>query len=322
MILLAVVFIETSILIIIAAFLKYFIFEDANGRHNRVKVNDKKLKKKKSRVLRGPPPLSASSILAKTFYNTTSHRAETLDWFNVLVAQAFSQFRDDAQAKDAILISLDAIMNGDRKPDFLGPIKITEINMGEEFPIFSNCRVGLTEEQRLQASMDVDLSDTITLAIETTILLNYPSPAFVTLPIGLGVTIARFAGTLSIAFIPPAEKVTSSTMTFTLENDFALELSVRSLIGSRSRLQDVPKISQLVESRLRQWLCERVVEPRYQKVDIPSMWPSKARTNASDGRPVDDHGSDLPAEVLNTVAREVSSSSNPNLTVRRRKTPV
>lgn len=313
----AIVFIETSILLIIGAFLKYFIFEDPKRSKPQTKPVDKRLKKKKSRVLRNSPPLSAANILSKTYYNTTSHRGETLDWFNVLVAQAFSQFREDAQSKDAILVSLDTIMNGDRKPEFLGPIKITEINMGEDFPSFSNCRIGLNEEQRLEASMDVDLSDTITLAIETSLILNYPSPSFVILPVALGVTIARFAGTLSIAFIPPADNSTSTTMTFTLRPDFALELSIRSLIGSRSRLQDVPKISQLVESRLRQWLCDRVVEPRYQKVDVPSLWPSKARTNAGDGRPVST-GPDMTDDIVNNVVREVAEAS-PELGPRRRR---
>lgn len=316
-ILLAIVFIESSILIIIAAFLKYFIFEDPNRPIPQPTSNDKKLKRKKSRVLRSSPSLSATTILSKTFYNTASHRAETLDWFNVLIAQAFAQFREDAQAKDAILVSLDTIMNSERRPDFLGPIKITEVNMGDEFPIFSNCRIGLTDEQRLQASMDVDLTDTITLAIETTLILNYPSPAFVRLPVALGVTIARFAGTLSLAFIPPADKNTSTTMTFTLQPDFALEVSIRSLIGSRSRLQDIPKISQLVESRLRHWLCDRVVEPRYQKVDIPSLWPTKSKTNASDGT-VMNEGDDMTDEILHTVSRDISSST-PDTRPRRRR---
>lgn len=316
-ILLAIVFIETSVLLLIAAFLKYFIFEDPNKPIPQPSANDKKLKRKKSRVLRGSPPLSAATILSKTFYNAVSHRAETLDWFNVLVAQAFAQFREDAQAKDAILVSLDAIMNSGRRPAFLGPIKITEVNMGEEFPIFSNCRIGLTDEQRLQASMDVDLTDTITLAIETTLILNYPSPAFVTLPVALGVTIARFAGTLSLAFIPPADKDTSTTMTFTLQPDFALEVSIRSLIGSRSRLQDIPKISKLVESRLRQWLYDRVVEPRYQKVDIPSLWPTKSRTNASDGTVVSEE-EDLGDEIVDSITREVGESTSASVPRRRR----
>lgn len=277
-ILLAIVFVETSLIVLVGAFLKFFIFEDTTQREKPDRRHVKK-KRSASRVLRGPPPISAATILSKIAYNT-NHRPESLNWFNVLVAQAFAQFREDAQSKDAILISLDTILNGDRRPEFLGPIKITEINMGEEFPIFSNCAIDLNEEQRLHATMDIDLSDTITLAIETSLILNYPSPSFVVLPVALGVTIVRFAGTLSVAFIPPADQTTSTTMTFALRPDFVLDLSIRSLIGSRSRLQDLSKISQLIEGRLRQWLCDRVVEPRYQRIDVPSLWPSKSRTTA------------------------------------------
>lgn len=302
-ILLAIVFVETSVILLVVGFFKYFIFDEAETSR------PKQLKKKKSRVLRSSPPLSAAAILAKTCYNTNHHRPESLNWFNVLVAQAFAQFREDAQSKDAILISLDTILNGERRPDFLGPIKVTEVNMGEEFPVFSNCSIDLNEEQRLHATMDIDLSDTITLAIETSLELNYPSPKFAILPVALGVTIVRFAGTLSIAFIPPADRSTSTTMTFALRPDFTLDLTIRSLIGSRSRLQDIPKISQLIESRLRQWLCDRVVEPRYQRIDIPSLWPSKSRTKEAEGR-----SSDISEEV---IAKASDITSDPSIRRRR-----
>jgi maintenance of morphology protein 1 len=324
---------QLTVIVMIIFFLKFFIFAetapikadaDRRGIHGSSK---QRLKKKKSRVLRGPPPLSAAQILAKTYYNTASHRAESLDWFNVLIAQAFAQFREDALSKDAILVSLDGIVNGPRKPDFLGDIRITEINMGEDFPIFSNCRIGLMEpeeeaedgkplDQRLHATMDVDLSDTITLAAETSLLLNYPSPNFVVLPIAMGITISRFSGTLHIALIPPADNKTSTTLTFQLEQDFGLELQIRSLIGSRSKLQDIPKIAQLVESRLRQWLCERVVEPRYQRVDVPSFWPSKARTSGSKDGGVqpestsnDTGNSDVATEVVDRASQIIGQGT-------------
>jgi len=43
---------------------------------------------------------------------------------------------------DVLLASLDETMNGPQKPDFLDYIKITMVNLGTEFPILSNCRVG------------------------------------------------------------------------------------------------------------------------------------------------------------------------------------
>lgn len=49
---------------------------------------------------------------------------------------------------------------------------------------------------KLQARMDVDLSDVITLGIETKLLLNYPKPLVAVLPVALAVSIVRFSGTV------------------------------------------------------------------------------------------------------------------------------
>jgi maintenance of morphology protein 1 len=224
-----------------------------------------------------------------------------LDWFNVLIAQTIAQFRADAQFDDAILTSLTKALNGNSRPDFLDEIKVTELSLGEDFPIFSNCRVipvdedGITlgtgraaeggrEHGRLQARMDVDLSDFITLALETKLLLNYPKPLVAVLPVALAVSVVRFSGTLSISFIP-GSPLNATMLTFSFLDDYRLDLSIRSLVGSRSRLQDVPKIAQLVEARLHTWFDERAVEPRFQQIELPSLWPRKKNTRGGEDAP-------------------------------------
>ncbi|ROW12554.1 hypothetical protein VMCG_00052 [Cytospora schulzeri] len=324
---------QISIVLLIAAFIKFFIFGDppspeitasirATERRSRTLAHKKSLlslrsssgrpssrhreqqpntlNKKKSSILRsGPPTLTISSILNKTYYKVDSHQPESLDWFNVLVAQTIAQFRSDAQHDDAILGSLTKALNSPTRPDFLDEIRVTELNLGEEFPIFSNCRIipvdedglafppgkpfdanmAMREGCRLQARMDVDLSDMITLALETKMLLNYPKNLSAVLPVALAVSVVRFSGTLSISFIPsnPSQS-TRTMMTFSFLDDYRLDFSIRSLLGSRSRLQDVPKIAQLVESRLHKWFDERAVEPRFQEIALPSMWPRKKNT--------------------------------------------
>lgn len=331
---------QLSVVLLIAAFIKFFIFGDppspdvtaslrATERRSRTLAHKKSLlslrttnpasarqpnsppstlSKKKSSVLRSSPPaLTIGSILDKTYYKVDSHQPESLDWFNVLVAQTIAQFRSDAQHDDAILTSLTKAMNGPVRPDFLDEIKITELTLGDDFPIFSNCRIIPVDEDglsfapgsrafeeyariatreggaRLQARMDVDLSDMITLAVETKMLLNYPKKLTAVLPVALAVSVVRFSGTLSISFIPsnPSQS-THTKMTFTFLDDYRLDFSIRSLLGSRSRLQDVPKVAQLVESRLHRWFDERCVEPRFQEIALPSMWPRKKNTRGGD----------------------------------------
>ncbi|WQF75837.1 Putative maintenance of mitochondrial morphology protein [Colletotrichum destructivum] len=354
---------QLSVVLVLAAFIKFFIFGDppspevtaslrATERRSRTlahkrsllslrtasaKQGQQTLNRKKSSVLRNPPNLTIGSILSKTYYNVDSHQPESLDWFNVLVAQTIAQFRSDAQHDDAILSSLTKALNGGSRPDFVDEIRVTELSLGEDFPIFSNCRIipvdedGLSlgngrtldgnaatrEGAKLQARMDVDLSDMLTLALETKLLLNYPKKLSAVLPVALSVSVVRFSGTLSISFIPsnPSQS-TPTMMTFSFMDDYRLDLSIRSLLGSRSRLQDVPKIAQLIEARLHRWFDERCVEPRFQEIALPSLWPRKkntrgpedglAETNASVGRA---KGKDINQDLRAEARREVEAET-------------
>lgn len=300
---------------------------------------------KKGEESRGGP--SIATILAKTYYNVKGHQPESLDWFNVLIAQTIAQLRADARQDGAVLTSLTDVLNSGSKPDWIGEIRVTEIALGDEFPIFSNCRImpaedgfwygpGTTGDQegRLQARMDVDLSDVITIGVETTLNLNWPKPFSAVLPVALAVSVVRFSGTLAMSFIPsssppsttvntpsptsnihprdsqihsePARPSTSSsnpssnptphrptTLAFTFLDDYRLDLSVRSLVGSRSRLQDVPKIAQLIESRVHAWFDERAVEPRFQQIVLPSLWPRKHNTRGGATEDAEDEGIDV-----------------------------
>ncbi|KAG8532128.1 uncharacterized protein KY384_003767 [Bacidia gigantensis] len=326
---------QLSIVVFIGAFIKFFVFGEIPSQDSKassrqlarqqtqhhvrsnslISASPRSVKTQRSgsSVHRSLPRLSAATILSKTYYNVDSHQPESLDWFNVLIAQTIAQFRDDANEDNAILTSLTSILNGQQKPDFLSEIKVTEISLGDEFPILSNCRVHpvdhgeQSEDARLQARMDVDLSDFITLGVDTKLILNYPRPTTAVLPVALAVSVLRFSGTLSVSFSPssttPSPSSTSSqpqpstqtptSLAFSFLPDYRLDLSVRSLVGSRSRLQDIPKISQLVESRLHQWIDERCVEPRVQHVVLPSFWPRKKNMRG----PGSDGGAELGSEV-------------------------
>lgn len=302
-------------------------------------------------MLRNPPALTIGSILSKTYYNVDSHQPESLDWFNVLIAQTIAQFRSDAQYDDAILTSLTKALNGTSRPDFLDEIKISELTLGEDFPILSNCRIipvdedGLSMESgptgakrfdanssratregaRLQARMDVDLSDMITLALETKLQLNYPKRLTAVLPVALAVSIVRFSGTLCISFIPsnPSQS-TPTMMAFNFLDDYRLDFSIRSLVGSRSRLQDVPKIAQLVEHRLHKWFDDRVVEPRFQEIALPSLWPRKKNTRGGE-EGLDGNMGSVPKgkgrEAARDIRAEARSEAESETGIRQERSP-
>ncbi|MCJ1472966.1 ERMES complex subunit mmm1 [Lambiella insularis] len=267
---------QLSIVLLLGTFIKFFIFGEpspspSSPAHHPLAPS--------LRTKPGPP--SPSSILAKTYYNPHLHPPESLDWFNVLIAQTIASLRADALADSALLTSLTTLLNGPPKPPFLAAITVTDLHLGDEFPIFSNCRVRAADEGapdgRLQAWMDVDLGAAASLAVETRLLLNFPRPCAAVLPVALSVGVERFSGTLSVSFVPAMEGGAMAggptSLAFSFLPGYTLVLGTRSLLGSRSRLQDVPKVAQLVERRLRMWFEERCVQPRMQRVAVPSLWP-------------------------------------------------
>ncbi|KAL4780565.1 hypothetical protein BJX76DRAFT_337698 [Aspergillus varians] len=376
---------QLSVVLLIGAFIKFFIFGEAppppsrglrastHRRSNSIFSQDappRSLREKPTSNALRPVPSSATntrSILRKTYYSAippnpsskhgrhrihhSSHQPESLDWFNVLIAQTIAQYRQTAYLlKDSrtasILHSLTAALNNpEKKPSFIDKIAVTDISLGEEFPIFSNCRIiavddPMSDGGRLQALMDVDMSDdNLSIAVETSLVLNYPKPCSAILPVALSVSVVRFSGTLCISLVPastpplhtpspmpspptagaqqgdnsaetqptdaqggdiPPETSPKSNIAFSFLPDYRLDLSVRSLIGSRSRLQDVPKVAQLVEARVHAWFEERVVEPRVQVVGLPDLWPRMGRTGVRTG---DDSeaGSNTPSRSSRSV---------------------
>lgn len=338
---------QLSVIFVIIVFIKFFVFSEQTTTSKATTFNSsgvivRRDKKKQSGQdgsemgdglpdQLGVDELKLLSILEKTYYDVENHAPESLDWFNVLVAQTISQIRTEALLFDNIYHSLNEVLDNLNLPDYIDKIKLTEIDIGDDFPICSNCRIMHSKNGsgRLEAKIDVDLADTLTLGIETKLLLNHPRPLTAVLPVQLTVSIVRFSGCLTISLIntndpeflestrekdslskssstpmtspkasvqasPPRnnlsdnyspdnttaseKEVAGTALMFSFAPEYRLETTVKSLIGSRAKLQDVPKISSVIETKIRSWFTERCVEPRFQVVRLPSLWPRTKNT--------------------------------------------
>lgn len=305
---------QLSVVLFLIFFVKFFIFTDASHKMDNplpAKVSKRrhsKLESVLSKERRGSSVVhdragdiiegseQLDSILEKTYYNVDTHAPESLDWFNVLIAQMIQQFREEAWQKDNILRSLDGFIKkkADDIPDFLDNISITEIDIGEDFPIFSNCRIQYvpnSSNRKLEAKIDIDLNDKITLGVSTRLLLNYPKPRTAALPIELAVSLVRFQACLTVSLITAEEFAISSNeksaeehdknayfLVFSFAPDYKIDFDIKSLIGARSKLENIPKISNVIEYTIKKWFAERCVEPRFQFVKLPSMWPRSQNT--------------------------------------------
>ncbi|KAG4304097.1 hypothetical protein PORY_002461 [Pneumocystis oryctolagi] len=272
---------QIAVWILVCVFLKFFVFSDGKKTSTSLRSSlRKQLQNKQPSIYQPVLPSTVVHFLSKVYGNLSTHPAESLDWLNVLIAQAIIQFRSDMRFKEGLLNYMDDILNGQSKPNFLGHIKVVDVNMGEDFPVCRNCRVISRADisNHFDVVMDVDFVDEITLSIETQFVLNYPKYEFAVLPIVLSLSIIRFSGTLSISLVSCKNQLDTSNIAafiFSFSPDFQLDINVHSLVGARSKLQDIPKISQFLEFRIRNWFIEKCVDPHFQCINIPNIWLGK-----------------------------------------------
>ncbi|GAA5956298.1 hypothetical protein JCM3765_005622 [Sporobolomyces pararoseus] len=255
---------------------------------------------------------SATSILNSLNYDLSSHSPESLDWLNVLIAQLLSSYRLLARnhlAGGARGLMEEALNKKVRPTPSNGgtteiedgssagligldEIEVEEVELGEGFPQLSDARVRPSgnDGEGLRVEVDLDYADKVSLSLSTRVVMNFPRPRFAVLPVSLSLTLQRFSGTVTIEL--PTPSVTPSTSSapepstatptsphqhpsihLSLHPDFTLDLSTSSLLGSRAKLEDVPKVEQLLNARIRSIIQDRVVWPGRVEISLPGIHP-------------------------------------------------
>ncbi|KAI9357158.1 hypothetical protein BD770DRAFT_443852 [Pilaira anomala] len=282
---------QCSVIIVVILVLKYLFTEDVK-RVNKRYIPSRLSSTPPSRINATIPSSPTDHITSKTYYDMMHHPPESTDWLNVLLAQAILQYREDAKINNRLILAVDDILNGGVKPNFLGPIHVTELNLGEEFPIFSNAKIRRSDEiGSMRAEIDFEYNDQVTLGIETQLILNWPKQAFAALPISLVLSVVRFSGTLTIELISPPETTTEPEIpleryiAISSHPDFILDLKVQSLIGSRTKLEDIPKLRDLIQTKLRNVYIDKLVYPTFVKIKVPNMWKDTTKEHPTTLQP-------------------------------------
>ncbi|GMG56399.1 unnamed protein product [Ambrosiozyma monospora] len=82
------------------------------------------------------------------------------------------------------------------------------------------------------------------------------------------------------------EKDSSIALMISFSPEFRLEFDIKSLIGSRAKLENIPRLKSIIENVLRNWFVERCIEPSFQLINLPVLWSSKKNsvtTNSTAG---------------------------------------
>ncbi|BGP36245.1 ERMES complex subunit mmm1 [Rhodotorula kratochvilovae] len=293
---------QASMIILAALFLKYVVFEDpeaakrAREERRRLRAVDgaddvagggrgdgrgaKGKKGGKGKTAARTPPdfptatLPAAALLGALSYDLSTHAPESLDWLNVLSAQLIASYRALAAshalggARALVEEALNRRTGGTEEgaEDAQGMVGLDFIEVDE------------------RVELDLDYIDTVVLAVSTRVVLNFPRPRFAVLPVSLSLTLERFSGTLTVELPPPPPAPLHPSPTdshhhphahpslhLSLHPDFELQLATSSLLGSRAKLQDVPKVEQLLVARIRAAIQDRVVWPGRVEIALPGV---------------------------------------------------
>ncbi|WVF66802.1 hypothetical protein IAT40_001544 [Kwoniella sp. CBS 6097] len=274
---------QASFLVIVLLFVRYVVFspsEALDGEEWKARRAEKAKKALLSTTSVPPPP--PSKLLEKTGYEMATHAAESTDWVNVLLAQMLQGYRNDllsANGEEGARQRIEKWLNPvGSKLSWLDPIEVTSLSLGNAFPLLSNAKIRPADGQgKIRAEIDVDYLDSISLSLSTAVLVNFPRPRFAVLPVSLGVELVSIGGTLSVQLHEPVDE--RQHVHASLLPDFHLNLKTTSLLGSRAKLQDIPKLEQLILSRLRSVIQDRFVHPNHISLALPRILsPSVAPT--------------------------------------------
>ncbi|GAA5919830.1 hypothetical protein JCM6882_005610 [Rhodosporidiobolus microsporus] len=267
------------------------------------------------------PP--AAALLNALSYDLATHPSESLDWLNVLLAQLLASYRSLAAAHFAggARALIEEALNrktgggdGDQGVVGIDYVEVEEVELGDAYPVLSAARVrpsGIGGEGT-RVELDLDYVDRLSVAVSTRVVMNFPRPRFAILPVSLALSLERFSGTLTVELPPPNpspspeaplpssaadhhEHRPHPSVHLSLHPDFDLLLRTSSLLGSRAKLQDVPKIEQLLNARIRAAIQDRVVWPGRVEIALPGLSRPKTASVSVDPSPPSAPGGTVPS---------------------------
>jgi len=237
---------QCSILALLAVVLKY-LFLDTERSHKVPVYADP-----------APPVLQPSILSAHLGENSAQAESESTQWLNTLLHQVAgvyrSKMRDDLQGiegDEIVRQRVEDFVNRMRPSGILDRIQVHSVHLGISAPQLSNASsIPVAGPGPLERNeFDMVYKDDLSISLSTAYLFNYPTIGFARLPVSLTISLSVFSCRAVIT--PPSPSSPAPALTLAVLPNFTLELQSRSLLGSRAKLADVPKLHELIDSQIR-----------------------------------------------------------------------
>lgn len=257
---------QFSILFLLVLVLKYLFFDTVSDHAYRTSSYQPKIERDEDE---DGIALVAERLAPKPAQDgkQSGNECESADWLNALLMQVLEAYRvklrdglPGAEGDEVARKRVERFANQMRPPGFLDPIKVHSVDLGLTAPRLSRARPRPQKAPNSDPAIEFDMSyaDTISLSLSTSVLFNYPFASFARLPVSLTISLSHFSS--SVLLTPPQPHAQHPTVTLNLPSpgtDFVLNIQTKSLMGSRAKLADVPKLHELITHQIRRVLLEK-----------------------------------------------------------------
>ena len=185
----------------------------------------------------------------------TLPKRESCLWANSLAERLFLEPLRETLLDGDTLGYISALLNAHvEKTEILGPVEIHKFELNESSPLVR--WVEAVEDGVWEVR--VEWSEPATLELDTSVVLNWPPrQQIATLPCTFSFSVRVLEATLRME-VSAGHAICLSV----LPEDFLLDLEIHSLVGHRSKLKDVPKLTAILYGRIKNAIRERVLYPK------------------------------------------------------------
>jgi len=226
--------------------------------------------------------------IPKHTLDETDVNIETCLWLNTIAATLCVEALSSPVLVESLHKKLHDILNKpEDKPDMLGKIVISDINMGTGLPLVDGIRVlSRAHDDSLHAEIGLRYNGGASFTISTELWMNWPTPKFAALPVSLHASFDHFEGTLTASCHYRSSTATRFLVYFRTPPVFRLRIG--STIGHATKLVNVLQISSLLENMIYSFVNKELVYPNGYEVELEEGQVVSVRKLAQGG----------PAQVL------------------------
>eukprot|EP01104_Vermistella_antarctica_P014030 TRINITY_DN4342_c0_g1_i1.p1 TRINITY_DN4342_c0_g1~~TRINITY_DN4342_c0_g1_i1.p1 ORF type:complete len:1723 (-),score=474.35 TRINITY_DN4342_c0_g1_i1:37-5205(-) len=184
--------------------------------------------------------------------------SENCEWVNCLIARYFRDMVVSEGVYKRMYLMLQKRFDKIKVPDFVGPLTVVNLHMGQTPPQFEYGRLETLESGASIGELMLTYDGGISIKLRTEIYINWPKPKFKTIPMHVSISLESMRGKLRLHM--PSEPKERCSMAFLAMPD--LKFDIQMIIGSQYNLSSLfPRVKDFMAVTMMKMIYQHMVSP-------------------------------------------------------------